>query len=414
MKVGRNAPCPCGSGKKYKKCCLAIDEQERQASVAVVEPEPAPAPPAPRPAAPPPAPPSPPDPRMEAINARWEAFEEQDYEGRIALFTETLDDAELMDDEMAFEMLNTLYSPTIEHDERDRFDALVEALRTRLPEVYEESAHFHLQWLISNALAARRFDALPSLVKELVTTAKHDIDAFNHVIDALAYHGQLHLIVEAMRLAWPWVQEPGNVVPWGISEFSTQAVYFVLLEYSLQHAMSDPEDPTLAEQLNYYGEYDPEGVRRFLVHLTNQAERSWTMDDFTFQRRQPPRRARFDDFDDDDEDESQPVPVDPARQNLFDLSVEFVGYLYREEDVPLTKGELARQQLIEYILQRFEGKLELQESRLNSARRSKQRRQKSKQRRLDHVLCPDRRTFDRFLAERMSFMNPQWYKTSVT
>ena len=22
-KVGRNAPCPCGSGKKYKKCCLS-------------------------------------------------------------------------------------------------------------------------------------------------------------------------------------------------------------------------------------------------------------------------------------------------------------------------------------------------------------------------------------------------------
>jgi preprotein translocase subunit SecA len=23
QKVGRNDPCPCGSGKKYKKCCLA-------------------------------------------------------------------------------------------------------------------------------------------------------------------------------------------------------------------------------------------------------------------------------------------------------------------------------------------------------------------------------------------------------
>jgi uncharacterized protein len=22
-KVGRNQPCPCGSGKKYKQCCLA-------------------------------------------------------------------------------------------------------------------------------------------------------------------------------------------------------------------------------------------------------------------------------------------------------------------------------------------------------------------------------------------------------
>ena len=25
-KIGRNAPCPCGSGKKYKKCCLLLQE----------------------------------------------------------------------------------------------------------------------------------------------------------------------------------------------------------------------------------------------------------------------------------------------------------------------------------------------------------------------------------------------------
>ena len=25
IKTGRNDPCPCGSGKKYKKCCGAID-----------------------------------------------------------------------------------------------------------------------------------------------------------------------------------------------------------------------------------------------------------------------------------------------------------------------------------------------------------------------------------------------------
>ena len=27
MKIGRNAPCSCGSGKKYKKCCLNNDQQ---------------------------------------------------------------------------------------------------------------------------------------------------------------------------------------------------------------------------------------------------------------------------------------------------------------------------------------------------------------------------------------------------
>ena len=28
MKIGRNDLCPCGSGKKYKKCCLIRDNRE--------------------------------------------------------------------------------------------------------------------------------------------------------------------------------------------------------------------------------------------------------------------------------------------------------------------------------------------------------------------------------------------------
>jgi len=34
-KIGRNDPCPCGSGKKYKKCC--IDAQQSKTSVARIE-----------------------------------------------------------------------------------------------------------------------------------------------------------------------------------------------------------------------------------------------------------------------------------------------------------------------------------------------------------------------------------------
>ena len=30
VKVGRNDPCPCGSGKKYKQCCLGKHETARQ------------------------------------------------------------------------------------------------------------------------------------------------------------------------------------------------------------------------------------------------------------------------------------------------------------------------------------------------------------------------------------------------
>jgi hypothetical protein len=48
-KIGRNDRCPCGSGKKYKKCCLAADEaadlaarQERRLAAAAVVADPLP------------------------------------------------------------------------------------------------------------------------------------------------------------------------------------------------------------------------------------------------------------------------------------------------------------------------------------------------------------------------------------
>ena len=41
MKIGRNSPCPCGSGKKYKKCCLDKDQQTvRKHPNKVIQPTP--------------------------------------------------------------------------------------------------------------------------------------------------------------------------------------------------------------------------------------------------------------------------------------------------------------------------------------------------------------------------------------
>lgn len=34
---GRNDPCPCGSGQKYKRCCLAKDQQARHVALAVAQ-----------------------------------------------------------------------------------------------------------------------------------------------------------------------------------------------------------------------------------------------------------------------------------------------------------------------------------------------------------------------------------------
>ncbi|HUB11033.1 MAG TPA: SEC-C metal-binding domain-containing protein [Acetobacteraceae bacterium] len=39
-KIGRNDLCPCGSGKKYKKCCLASDEAAARAAELAAVPAP--------------------------------------------------------------------------------------------------------------------------------------------------------------------------------------------------------------------------------------------------------------------------------------------------------------------------------------------------------------------------------------
>ena len=53
--LGRNDPCPCGSGRKYKQCCLAKDEEKERAARAKETAAQAPesAPEAQRPAPPP-------------------------------------------------------------------------------------------------------------------------------------------------------------------------------------------------------------------------------------------------------------------------------------------------------------------------------------------------------------------------
>ena len=33
MKIGRNAPCYCGSGRKYKRCCLEKDGKKLATSI---------------------------------------------------------------------------------------------------------------------------------------------------------------------------------------------------------------------------------------------------------------------------------------------------------------------------------------------------------------------------------------------
>jgi hypothetical protein len=416
MKIGRNDPCHCGSGKKYKKCCLPKDEEARRTTPA--EPvEPAAL--APRTATPLNVPKPPPDPRLDAWNARWEAFEASDYAGQMTLFQQTLEEPELMDGEMAFEMLNKLFHATIEHNDRERFEALVDSLRQQRPEVYDEQAHYCLDWLITNALVAGRDDRVPALANEMAELAGEDIDLWNRVESQLAYHGQLSVLVEAMRLAWPQVHRSKDIVPWGIDEFARRAIGYELLEYAEHTPAPDASDPALLARLNSYGqEIVPERVAVYLAHLTGQAQRQWTQHDFEFA---PPRRQLRHDWDEEEQEDDVDTTASQStgNQNFHDLSIEFLGYLHRVEGVPYAKGELGRRELVKFVLERHAGELEYQESMLESMQRGLTRRRGRKPppilkfQKYAHQLVPDHERLDRYLGSLLGFLNQLYYHAAA-
>jgi hypothetical protein len=345
---------------------------------------------------------------MEAFNERWEEFKAKDLEGRIAVYLATLEDKELMDDEMAFEMLNVLHDELAKANQRDRFPLLVKALRDRLPEVYKKSAHYYLSWLISDALVLGQLAKVPSRARALARTAGRDIDTFNRTLEQLEYHGQLATLVEIMPIAWARVKKSRNVVPWGVTEFAERAAGYEIFAYLEKTPSPDPRDPVLLERLRLYlDNVDLDYLEIFLTYISGRASRVWTIADFTIRpEKQHSRRQKGG----GDEEEAP----DPGRRNLAYLTAEFLGHMHREEKVSFTRGNQGKKGILNYLNQRLDGELEPKKSLWESGKRSRKRTPLNVTRDLSHLLCPDHGTLDRFLAGYLGFLNFQYYPAAAT
>jgi SEC-C motif len=401
MKVGRNDPCPCGSGKKYKKCCLAKDEaaaRQDYAQHATTRREvagafdllPLPEPP----------PPPPPDPRTQARNELWEAFDAADAQEQPVLFRRALAEPDVLDAELAFEMICAIRD---NHDRAVFADAL-DMLHEQRPELYEHDAPYYLDWRIVDALATGNLAALLGLGAAIAETAGKDLDTFYIALDRLAYHGQSALAAQMMAQAWPHIGEGQDLVSCAPEEFAQRAMDLTLFAHLEQDPQLRPDDPQLLTALEVFAPADRERLAVHVALLRGQDKRRWSLDDFAFRR-----PAKHEWYDEDEEEE----PGDPAAQRLDDLSLMFLGTVYREQGVSLAKGDLARESIARYILERHAG--ELQPSDLPFGRRPKGRKTASVVRRAPvNQLCPDRATLDHFLAGMLNIISPQYYEAAAT
>ncbi len=379
MNIGRNDLCHCGSGKKYKKCCLSKDEEavrldaakpKAPISLQAISHDPDcshrwgdgdcshPAPDSTF------TPASETDPYFEAWDERWEKFEAADYEERIALFTQTLNDPPSplapalvsgMDDEMAFRMLNELFFQAIKHDERDRFDALTESLRERDPWVYQENADYILDWRITNALVSGRFDLAATLLRKLAPIAHRAFDEWNQVRERMAYYGQLPALVEAMRLSWPSIRDSREIKPLAIGDYRGLCVHMETLNYLEEVGEPRLEDPAFLERIRFFMDddenFDYAQQSLWIDCLVGRNNHPWTLDDFKIELHIQPQRN-------DEEILKTLLASEPnyGLLHLSNLTARFIHYLHKEEGTSYVKAELARDEIYTLIAKRESNK----------------------------------------------------------
>jgi hypothetical protein len=384
MKVGRNDPCPCGSGKKYKKCCLAKDEaaarqaaQERARVVRAVEPLAGGDPFVGFPAYTPPSPPEarPRSPEEAAREELWTDFEAADVAEQTALFRRALAD-DLLDGEYAYEMLAHLR----DEGEHALWGTLVEELQAARPDLYAHSAPYYLEWQIADALAAGYLDRLPALAAALAETAGDDLDQFYHSRDRLAYHGHLALLAETMARAWPLVRESDKFIPGADAEFAAEAQQLTMLAYLERTAAPRADDPALLAAVEQFEPVDfPEALADQIALITGQADRPWDRAD------------------------------DPEDTRIDRLGFRFQGELARRWGMPLGRTELARVALLTYIAERRDP-----DSSIAQAVRRPKGKQKPPVLTAADLLCPDRESLERYLAQKLNFISFQLIDAAVT
>lgn len=206
------------------------------------------------------------------------------------------------------------------------------------------------------------------------------------------------------RQAWPTVKNSDEIVYWGIEEFAQQAANLEILHYMENNAMPSHDDPELCERLEFFDiERDPDRLNEYITLLIEGIE-----------KQEIEAKLRTKDFE----------------QKLVRLLITFLGHLRRVENVPYCRGELAREQLHEYLFARRAGDLEPGESLFDLSdenpfdiadtrlfdifARPKRRRRKTRRHQPAHPFCPDMQTLDQHLGNLVSPINPQHYKVLAT
>ena len=406
--VGRNDPCPCGSGKKYKHCHMQIDrealqqaeteaaqkaeeerlaawrertEARRQEESAVVrtdvfeeedEEEV--------------------DPELEILYEIWETFKRAEGDARWEICQSAIDD-QLMDDEQVLEFFSHLHRDALERGLESRFVQLVRHLRQQCFDAYQDQISFLFELTFPLLSPSERDSFLPDLIQDLIADGPDKIELFLNVVDMLASFGESALYTEVVRATEERVKTAG-LFEWAVDAYHTRYLDTYLFEYLDTTPAEEHRNPErIADLIASLPHPEDLVENEYIAYLLRLAgdRRAWTQADFPLRT-----SGRTDDR----------IP-DTTVDHLVYLNQEFLAHLRWEKGIPFAKGELGTREL----------RLFLANQEIPSVgRRSKGKKgAKSPDKPPTAVLplCPDREQLDKRLYSLMNFLGFQPYKGLV-
>ncbi|MDT8443598.1 MAG: SEC-C metal-binding domain-containing protein [Desulfuromonadales bacterium] len=372
--IGRNEPCPCGSGKKYKKCCLDKDQTEQRAQREAQKLLPPASADAWReePDAWDEAQEWEEDPYMDELYSR---FDTADFAERLDMFREMISQNQGTEGDL-FDIFAVLQESATDDTARRELNNILVELRRQRPDCWEENLGFYVHSFLANALAAGNTSNIDAYFLEASRQPARHIDYYSQTIDLLAYHGRHRELTEGLCLALPEVRKADGLMSWVADDIASRLIDCEILSW--MEADPTGTDVTALQRIGeeIMPNIDSESLRTYAEHLVGR-------------QRFSPVNLR---------DEKNRLDL---KQISF-LTAAFVGYLIRECGVAGITALLAGRELCHYFARREAGDLKPVKRSRFAAKQSSAKKHKGAS---AHVLFPDPDTLDRFIASQLHLLS---------
>lgn len=314
--------------------------------------------------------------RQEGIDASgiWELFENATPEQQVMIFERTLETGVLTDD-YAFEFLSAIRGDCDPDTPEGRaaYTSFLDQLREQAPKLYQQSSHYYHRDLISFAIIEGRWGDLPDLLTDY-TSGDH-LDLFTMVVAQLKYHGQVKILVEAMKTAYPKIEASSQYVQWAGEEFAGKLMEVMLVDYLETSADPRPDDPEFLEVTACLPSWKEGWLEWFIPTVTRPEPTEWKPLDFA----------------------GNPGSQD-WQHKFATMQLECIAALWRA-GVPLTRGLLAWHKWGEIFH--------------NQHKTARKRKQKSINGALSRYLIPQAKQMDQTLGESFSLMGGEPYEVAA-